>query len=105
SAEFRWRHAALAAVPYLIGAAGWGAYIAQNPALFQGQFLGNASDRLAAFAAPLNALRTEIAERYLATYGLASYTTGASRLKIAILICYAWGLIAAIRQRRRAGPL
>src|SRR5207247_9465138 len=89
----------------LIGAAGWGSYILRSPGLFRAQFGGNASDRWAAFAAPLTALRTEITDRYLATFGLASYTSRASRLKIVILICYACGIIgglatAEIRRRK-----
>jgi 4-amino-4-deoxy-L-arabinose transferase-like glycosyltransferase len=104
--SIRFRHVALAAAPYLIGAAGWGAYIAKNPALFHTQFGGNASDRWAAFTAPLNALWTEITGRYFETYGLASYTAGASRLKIAVLICYVWGAVACLASpylRRRDG--
>ena len=44
--RLRWQHLLPVAVPYLIGAAAWGAYILQAPQFFWAQFSGNSAGRL-----------------------------------------------------------
>src|SRR3954447_278341 len=93
--RIRFSHVALAAIPYVVGAAGWGLYIMKDPALFFSQFGGNAADRFALIS-PLETLRLQITERYLNMYGFAPDTQGFSHAKIVVLIAYAAGLIGAL---------
>src|SRR4029077_13038964 len=44
--RIRIAHVAVAAVPYLVGAVAWGAYIAKDPALFWAQFSTNVGNRV-----------------------------------------------------------
>ena len=69
--QIRLRHIALAACPYLIGAACWGLYIAQDVDSFRKQFLLNAvqGGRVETFASPFSTLKQEIVERYLGILG------------------------------------
>jgi hypothetical protein len=97
--RIRWKHALVAAAPYLIGAAGWGLYILQSPTSFAGQFSDQASGRAPGLTAPLTALKEEFTRKYFEAFGLASYSTGASRLKILILIAYAVAIVGAISVR------
>lgn len=102
--SLRWRHAALAAIPYLIGAAGWGLYILEDPRLFLVQFGGNASGRLTGFLAPWQSLRREIVERYLYSFGLQPGVPAANRIKLIFLLGYLGGVggtlsVAALRRR------
>ncbi|MEP6540422.1 MAG: hypothetical protein ABJF23_34170 [Bryobacteraceae bacterium] len=92
-------HIALAAVPYVAGAVGWGLYILKDPALFVSQFGGNAAGRFAAVTSPLETLRLQIFERYLYMYGFAPDTQGFSHVKIVVLIAYAAGVAAALSIR------
>jgi len=99
-------HLAIAAIPYLIGALGWGMYIYQEPSAFYAQFHGNAADRFLLLSRPLETLRKQSVERYLYAYGLAPDTRGASHLKTLILGAYLLGLAGAfVRSRilRHAG--
>jgi hypothetical protein len=98
-------HIALAALPYVAAATGWGLYILQSPADFMAQFGSNASGRLELFKAPATVLRREIKLRYLAPYGLAAGLPAAARLKGVVLAIYIVSLVAAfadksIRQHR-----
>ena len=72
--------AAMAAIPYLAGAAGWGLYAAQSPPDFVAQFLGNAADRGPTIMTPLAALRLEISHRYMDNFGFAAWSSRAGRL-------------------------
>jgi len=90
---------ALAAVPYLVGAAGWGAYIAQNPSVFWIQFRGDATNRFIS-GSPLDALWGQTVERYVYMFGLSPDTRGWSHIKIAILAIYAAGVLGALMSRR-----
>jgi 4-amino-4-deoxy-L-arabinose transferase-like glycosyltransferase len=96
------RHLAVAAVPYLVGAAAWGAYILQEPGLFLKQFAGNAADRGLFFHSPLAALGDEVALRYLDQFGLSARHQGAERLLgvTLLLYCAGWFAIFAIPQAR-----
>jgi Dolichyl-phosphate-mannose-protein mannosyltransferase len=95
-ARVKWRHAFVAAIPYLIAAAGWGLYILQSPASFAGQFSDQASGRAPGLTAPLTALKEEFTRKYFEAFGLAPYSGGTSRLKILILVAYAVALCGAI---------
>jgi 4-amino-4-deoxy-L-arabinose transferase-like glycosyltransferase len=84
-------HLALAAAPYLAGAAAWGWYIAQNPYMFLAQFGGNIGGRLIS-GNPLDWLRRQLVGRYLYQYGWAPDTRGLSHIKVVVLVVYAAGL-------------
>jgi hypothetical protein len=89
-----WRHAGLAAIPYLIGGVAWGLYIMQEPQLFFAQFTGNINgtlgkDRWIGLSSPLTALKMEIVERYLGSFGFA-------RLKVLVLAAYVIALAGAL---------
>jgi hypothetical protein len=60
---------AIAAIPYLAGAAGWALYIAASPADFLAQLLGNARDRGPDITTPIAALQLEILHRYMDNSG------------------------------------
>jgi len=95
-------HVAVAALPYLVGAACWGWYIAKDPVLFWAQYMGNASNRVV--SGPLGDwLRSQTIERYLYMYGLAPDTHGFSHVKIIVLLFYLAGLTGALTSRRIRG--
>jgi hypothetical protein len=94
-----------AALPYLAIGAGWGLYIAQSPADFLAQFLGNAAGRGPTITAPLAALRLEISHRYMENFGLASWTSSSGRLNVIPLAMFLAGaaaclLVREIREQR-----
>ncbi len=98
------RQTALALVPYVIGAAGWGWYILKDPSAFEAQFATNATmhGRLSGFTAPLMAFWREIQGRYLMVFGLGWHSSGHEGpvyLKIFILIAFMTGLAGAIATR------
>ena len=100
--RIRFHHVALAALPYVVGAACWGWYIAKDPALFWAQYKGNASNRVVS-GPILGWLRSQTVERYLYVYGLAPDTHGFSRIKLVVLLFYLAGLIGALTSRRIRG--
>jgi hypothetical protein len=96
---------ATAAIPYLALGAGWAVYIAQSPADFAAQFLGNAAGRGPTFTTPLAALGLEISHRYMDSYGLAAWSSRAGRLNAIPLGIFLAGaaaclLVREIRQHR-----
>jgi 4-amino-4-deoxy-L-arabinose transferase-like glycosyltransferase len=100
------RRVALLALPYLAGAAGWGLYIAEDPRLFLTQFSGNAASRLSTFEAPWRALRREITERYLTSFGFQAGAPAAAKVKLLLLLGYVTGLVgtlSAAELRRNRG--
>jgi 4-amino-4-deoxy-L-arabinose transferase-like glycosyltransferase len=98
-ARIKWRHALIAATPYLVGAASWGLYILQSPSSFAGQFGDQAAGRAPGLSAPLTALKEEFTRKYFEAFGFAPFSTGASRLKILILVVYAAAIAGAICAR------
>jgi len=95
---------ALAALPYAAIGACWALYIAQSPADFLAQFLGNASGRGPTITTPLAALQLEISHRYLENFGLASWASAGGRLNVIPLLMFLAGaaaclLIREIRER------
>jgi hypothetical protein len=95
-ARVRWKAALIAAIPYVIGAAGWGLYILQSPSSFTGQFSDQAAGRAPGLSAPLTALKEEFTRKYFEAFGFAPFSTGASRLKILILVAYGVAIAGAI---------
>ena len=97
--RIRIAHVAVAAVPYLIGALAWGAYISKDPALFWAQFSTNVGNRVVSGPA-LHWLKMQIDDRYLYMFGLAPDTLGPSHLKIVVLAVYAAGLAGVLFNRQ-----
>lgn len=102
--RIRWRHALAGAVPYLIGAAGWGLYIGIAPEFFKAQFFGNVGDldRLGGFKNPAGALLREF-QRYAFMSGFEATLHPLYRVKLAIILIYA-ACVAALflnRETRR----
>lgn len=99
------RHVAIAFIPYVVGAAGWGLYILQRPDLFMSQFVGNATaggngaGRLDGLFAPWQALYREITLRYMVAFGMGAHSAGHSslaKLKIFMLLTYVVGIIGTV---------
>jgi hypothetical protein len=95
----------IAAIPYFAIAVGWGLYILQKPGDFAVQFLGNAAGRGPTITTPVAALRLEITNRYLASYGIASWSSLAGRMNVIPLLFFLASvavclLIPSIRRHR-----
>jgi 4-amino-4-deoxy-L-arabinose transferase-like glycosyltransferase len=95
------RHVALAAVPYLIGAAGWGWYIMQAPGDFLSQFGAQAKmdGRLTGLSSPWLGFWREITDRYAVPFGLGPHSQGNAGpiyLKALILLAYIAGVAGAL---------
>ncbi len=86
--RLRWSQIVPIALPYLIGAAGWSAYILRSPDAFWAQFSSNSAARLWPLKAPLLALRREITNRLLPAYGLLPEAHRVGKLRIVVLIVY-----------------
>ena len=106
--RLKFRHVAIALIPYAAGAAGWGLYILQRPDLFMSQFVGNATaggngaGRLDGLFAPWTAIYREITLRYLVAFGMGGHSAGHSslaKLKIFMLLTYVVGIIGAVAVR------
>jgi 4-amino-4-deoxy-L-arabinose transferase-like glycosyltransferase len=109
-ARLGWRHLAVAAAPYLVGALGWGAYVAQEPQTFLAQFKGNATTggRASTLTHPWLGLKWEITRRYATAYGLGAHSAGHRgpiMLKSLVLVAYACAVAGVLAVRRlRAEP-
>ncbi|MFN7992329.1 MAG: hypothetical protein U0Q18_01925 [Bryobacteraceae bacterium] len=100
------RTIASAVTPYFACIAAWAVYIGKDPGAFRAQFGGNAAarwDGLLIVKAPWTELWNEIHTRYLEYYGLAPYSHGISRAKLAILVIYfaSFGAMLATRKIRQ----
>jgi hypothetical protein len=95
--RLRWKEYAIGALPYLLGATAWGAYILQDPAEFKRQFFGISlsEHRFAGLAHPMTAFRRE-AERFLHYYGVRPNVSWAVRLKALLPIGYVIGILGAL---------
>jgi hypothetical protein len=98
----------VAAIPYLIGGAAFGWWIAQDFEAFRDQFINNAlmSGRTGGISAPLSAVWREFTERYPHAFGLGFNSSGHSGpiyLKSLILLGYIVGLggVLLIKNLRR----
>lgn len=109
--RLRARHVALAALPYAVAAGAWGAYIAQDVAMFRDQFGTNASGRMAGASNPLAMIWSDVRDRYVGRF--AGWRPGAPavmRVKILLLLAYVGGVVVciaspAIRANRAARAL
>lgn len=111
--RLRWKHYAVAVIPYLIGGAAWGTYILQDPAEFNRQFVDSSlgMGRLSAVHDPFGAFKRELA-RFFGYYGIRPDASLAVRVKAILPVGYLLGLAGALligdaRKRRfvRAGLL
>jgi hypothetical protein len=97
--RLRWRHALICAIPFLLGAAAWGLYIARDLEAFRGQMGSNSSGRFSAVLHPLLSIRNEIVLRYFPAYGLGPHTAGTPAtaiLKVVSLLVELAGLIGCL---------
>ena len=106
--NLRFRHFAIALIPYLCGFAGWGIYISRDVNAFKSQFGLNSiqGGRLRTFASPWNNLRREIVERYLGSLGGLGDSSGYRKFKLIIPVSYFASLFAILlipSLRRRKG--
>ncbi len=95
---------AVAVTPYLVGLAGWGAYILQSPAQFWSQFAGNISgigseytqrDRWSGLRNPFAAFLWEV-RRYLGAFHWYVATSFRTRFQVSILALYLLGAAIAL---------
>jgi 4-amino-4-deoxy-L-arabinose transferase-like glycosyltransferase len=98
---------AVAALPYLLAAVSWGAYILQDPVAFRDQLRGNLLVNKGSFDYShlshfqvLGYLEQEIITRYAAPFGLLGGVSLASRLKILVLVAYLTGVFGIILVKR-----
>jgi 4-amino-4-deoxy-L-arabinose transferase-like glycosyltransferase len=103
-ARLKWQHAAIAVIPYVIGAAAWSTYILKAPSLFVSQLKANASmgGRMSGLTSPLSALKNEITLRYLVAFGLGPHTSGHAgpiQLKVLILVAYLIAIVGVLSVR------
>ncbi len=94
--RLRFGNVALAVLPYALGAACWGAYIAHDPALFVHVFRSNTSGRFNGILSPFQSLWREFYGRYLGSFGLNS-SIGLARAKLIIPVTYIGGVIVVAR--------
>lgn len=92
----RIRTVPIAATPYLALGAAWVLYILQKPEDFVTQFLGNARGRGPTITTPIAALKLEISNRYLANYGMASWSSLGGRMNVIPLILFLAGAAACL---------
>src|SRR5581483_8745322 len=108
--SLRFKHLAIAAVPYLVGGAAWGLYILQDVPAFKAQLFGNTGNRVGLWH-PWKALQNEIEYRWIRPYGLAAYEGGRMtalvKLKAIAILGYLAGVFGclatpSLRARYRA---
>ena len=91
-----WFHPLLATLPYILGAAGWGAYIMQEPETFKKIFFGSSvAGRMNGIFHPLVSIQREILLRYLQPYGWGS-PSAAARSRTIIPLIYFGGILLAL---------
>jgi hypothetical protein len=93
-----WKQIPIAAAPFLVGIAAYGAFIIQDPAAYKAQFGLNAGagGRLNGITRPVQALIDEVRIRYFERFYLPVYATGIARLRVLIILLYWGGLLWAI---------
>ena len=106
--------AAIACVPYLIGAGLWGLYIAQAPADFHSQFFGNISGfageylqraRFSSIDAPSRALGMELKLRYLLPFGFGGLNSvNGAGSAVWLTLCASAAFAALFIKRLRSDP-
>lgn len=100
--RLRFSHVGIAAVPYLVALAAWGAYIMVDPEMFRAQFSENARGRASGSLNPFSILKSEFVDRYLDKF--AGWGRGnvplAMRVKILLLMAYAVGVAGCLMVSR-----
>ena len=89
-------HVAIAAIPYVAGAIGWGAYILQDPQAFIAQYRYQLVTRSQVLVAPWMAVRDEFVKRILTNMGLGGHSPGSSGphyLKAVVFLAYGIGIL------------
>lgn len=99
--RIRLKHVAVATVPYLVGGAGFGLWVWQDPTAFREQFIDNAlmSGRMKSARSPLSGIAREFTEKYPHAYGLTANSGGHSGpiyLKSLILVSYIVGVFGVL---------
>lgn len=97
--RIRLTHVLIAAVPYLIGAAGWAWHISKDVEAFRAQFGGNVSGRFALQDGIGPFLYRQLVRRYLHMFGLAPETQGFGHVKLFVLAVYAVSLAGLLFTR------
>ena len=94
----RLRYLAVAAVPYVAGAAAWGVYILQDPGDFKAQIsaVTLSMDRGKALHSPWDALVQEVTRRYWGYYGPSPNAPGVSVLRALLPFGYLAGLACVL---------
>jgi hypothetical protein len=95
------RHVLIAFAPYLMGAIGWGLYIAQDFESFRIQFAINSTHggRLNTFGSPWLTIKREIVIRYLTVLGGWGDSSALLKVKLFIVISYFGGVIGVLTIR------
>jgi len=108
--SLRFKHLAIAAVPYLVGGAAWGLYILQDVPAFKAQLFGNTGNRVALWH-PWKAIQNELEYRWIRPYGLGAREGGGMtafyKVKAIAILGYLAGVfgclaIPSLRSRYRA---
>ncbi len=91
----------VAAAPYLVGGAGFGLWVLQDPQAFKDQFIDNAmmGGRMSGFSSPMSNIVREFTDRYPHAFGLGDNSSGHSGpiyLKSLMLIGYAAGILGLL---------
>jgi hypothetical protein len=92
--KVRLKHVAVAVLPYAVGGAAWGLFIAQDPGMFWDQFYGNITGRLSRQGGFVQSIWEQFRERFLWVYGFDPSTRGLSHVKIVLYAIYMGGLAA-----------
>ena len=90
-----------AAIPYLLGGAGFALWVMQDPAAFKDQFIDNAmmGGRMSGASSPVANILREFTERYPHAYGLGASSSGHSGpiyLKALMLLGYLAGVAGTL---------
>ncbi|MEJ7623927.1 MAG: glycosyltransferase family 39 protein [Pyrinomonadaceae bacterium] len=93
-----------AAIPYLLGGAGFAIWVMQDPAAFKDQFIDNAmmGGRMSGASSPVANILREFTERYPHAYGLGASSSGHSGpiyFKALMLIGYFAGVVGTLAIR------
>jgi len=96
-----WAVVALTAAPYVAATLGWIAYVLADRAAFVAQFGANASIRTVGLSAPFEAIRLEIAERYLKGHFFPDEAGLGAKLKVLILVAYIALVVVILAPRLR----
>jgi 4-amino-4-deoxy-L-arabinose transferase-like glycosyltransferase len=84
-----------ALLPYVVGGAAWGAYIAHDPHAFLSQFGKNMSGRLYGLGSPVLAVLDEVRSRYLVNFGWNEAAPAWTRIRLFVPLAAFGALVGA----------